>query len=325
MVYFVCHNNDKTCDIINEKGEKIIDDKILNVKYLSSNYMEYVTEDYNRHIYNLETNEIVKTFNKKVSINHYYKNICEIKTRESDFYVTVKLYDLVKDKFSDEYVQIERRDIDKYSIFLDLYGKTGLISNDTFEEVLKINSDYDRYKFSVIESIDHPEYDIVEEHTDNNNINVYIIKSSNIVKKIYESDYKYVSIDVKDNYIIIKDDKNIIVFDIDGMVIIHKYLYSDIRYIGKNRFIVKDRKTDKLFMIEILDKNFNITNKISKDYDYIEKLEKSEYSKSKEVSDNVFEIRKIKDKYKDTRGLINIDGKVIADLKYSYINYLKDE
>ncbi len=321
-IYFVAsYKNDKTYDIINEQGENVIGSKVLSVSYLSSDYIFYISEDYNRHIYNLKTKKTLMTFDKKVTVSYYCKNIFKIKKRESDFYVTNKLYDYVKNIFSKEYVELEFRDEDKYSIFLDLTGNIGLLSNDTFEEVLQANAQYDKYRYIIISSIEHPEYDVIEEKFDNYRI-VYSIKSLNTVKKIYTSDHKHIAVDVKDDYIIIEDNKNFVVFDIDGLMMINKYLYSYIKYIGKNKFIVEDIKSKKIFIVEIIDKNFKIINKISENYEYISEVEQS--SKNKDISKDIFEVSKIKDRYKTICGLINRDGKIIADLKYSYITYLKE-
>ena len=313
MDYFLCETNVNEYELVDEKGKNILGERIQESRYLNPNYISYQDMNDISHIYNLKTRKIIKTFDKNISVLNYHINdIVYLMYKMDGHNFNYKLYNYITDTFSDEYSYISCvTENNKYSTFIKKDNKSGLLSNITFEEIIKVN---DESNYTALTS---KENDIVIEYQ-KELISLYKINTLNEVKKIYETT-EHLNVKIINDYIKLHEDDNSLILDIEGNILIQKDLFSDIRYIEDNKFCVKNKHGKKeYYFIELKIVNNNICDikVISNGYKHITPLSCSFNCNEDKNTNNTYFHFSNKNELSMTNGIIDKNGDPVTDLKY---------
>jgi hypothetical protein len=323
MDYFLCETNVNEYELVNVKGENILGEKIQEARHLNSNYISYKDMNNISHIYNLKTKKIIKTFDKDISVLNYHINdIVYLMYKMDGYNFNYKLYNYLTDTFSDEYSYISCvTKNDKYSTFIKKDNKSGLLSNDTFEEIIKVDGESNYTVLTLKED------DLVIEYQ-KDIISLYKINTLNKVKKIYKTT-KYLNVKILDNYIVLHEDDDYLVIDIEGNILIQKDLFSDMRYIEDNKFCVKNKHGKKEYYfieLKIVNNNTCNINVISNQYKHVTPLSGSfDCNEDKNIDNKYFHVSKKNELISMANGIIDKNGDPVTDLKYLNVWFFTSE
>lgn len=338
---FICYNNEKT-EVLNSKREKLLTNYQTVEPIKLKNVASTLTYEKNTLMYKKDGLYGLIDFDGKVITKNIYNSIENLQPTEGKFLVSKNGKYGIIDLKGNTLVDVEYDKImsDEYYTEKEGYKKSGFIVSNKTEDGFRYGY-IDYYGKNILEA----KYNEIERISKQDDKKIYLIVSDNgqyglynSSKKIIENEYQSIAYDENVDLIILQKNKKYGASSLDGKIVINVeneelnsrgiYIYTkvsndrkvydtqgnkvDINY-NRSIYITENEEyristilNNNITYYGITDKNGN--QLVDENYRYIEYLYKN-YFIAKDENGNL--------------GVINSNGKIILDMKYSSLQKIK--